>query len=149
MGLCIWSDRKVHHSENSLVLELSFELYREYSYVDMKHKACLWTGRMCKDGSLMGNEFFSSDNLKDLITLPSWYLTSLPPLYSSGSSENSHPGNIWKKGFCAHRKIPTLVLAVWSLYCESCAILMCKFNVLFIYKYMTCVLAICFFTVVQ
>lgn len=36
-----------------------------------------------------------------------------------------------------------LVLMMRSLHCESCAVLICEINMLFVYKYMPCVLAIC------
>lgn len=80
----------------------------------------------------MGNEFFSSDNLKNFITLPSWYVTSL---YSLEAVQTAIPGNIRKKGLCDHCKVLTLVLTLCSLYGESCAILICEFNKLFMYKY--------------
>lgn len=63
----------------------------------------------------MGNEFFRSDNLKNLITLPSWYLTSLPLLYSSGSCENSHPGEHMDKGGLCSLQNPN----IGSDYMES------------------------------
>lgn len=63
----------------------------------------------------MGNEFFSSDNLKNLITLLSWYLTNLPPLYSSGSCENSHPGEHMEKRVLCSLQNPN----IGSDYMES------------------------------
>lgn len=54
-----------------------------------------------------------------------------------------------EKEFCAHPKMLTLVLTMWSLCCESCAIFICELNKLFMYKYMPCGLAICFSAVVQ
>lgn len=148
MGLCIWSDWKIHHSQDSLFLELCLNSTENAAvYIWSTKPVCEQGG--CVKMALWWEMSSSVQTTWRISSLcfPGIWQTCLP-CTAVEAVKTAILGNIWKKGFCAHCKILTLVLTIWSLYRESCAILICEFKKLFIYQYMTC-LAICFSTAVQ